>query len=918
MKYPPLNNRLTLWSVSVRKIFLILLLLVSASSFAVELQRTVPEKSQVMSMQTMAPTGRIVIKYNDESGIVVGERGISTNFGKANRHFTASIEQIDADRIRGEQLVGHMLPNLNRYGVINPGIAKRDELLQVLSQILTNPDVETAYLEPKAVPAGLGFDAFTGTFSAPEIITSKTSRFSPDYQSQQGYLGASPVGVNALAVNSIPGARGSDMKMLDVEGAWLWDHEDLPIPFYTNGGQYNDQSWRDHGTAVLGEIRGSDNGLGVRGITPDCQVGGVSIASQSTASALTAAWQNLDVGDVILIELHAPGPNSNGTGQFGYVPMEYWQENFDAIQIGTANGRIFCEAAGNGEQDLDSAVYGTTFDRNVRDSGAIMCGAATSGAWPEWFTNYGSRVDVNGWGSQIVTCGYGNLQGGAEEVWYTNSFGGTSGASPIIVGSVMSLQGIVKSYSGSPLDAFTIRDALALTGSPQNGTNNVGPRPDILAAWNHVQTGIGTVEGTVSDLNGPIEGIAVSIQNATTVTDNSGFYSITTTAGTHSIEFRSFFHTPFDTIAELVSGSTVIIDATLDIIPVTNISGMIRTEDGTVASNARCSIPGTSIFADTSAGDGSFLFTNIPIGDSYNLLFDGQPGYGVDFLTIDTNEQTTIYTELAVADHNFDLWWELFESPDGNWTWGVPQAGPSSGFSGDKCWGVGTDGTGYENDIYAVVNAQTYTFLYYDQLLLSFHYWCDTEEGQDGVQLQIEQQNLWVPIEPLNGYTGNVSAHGDEPAWSGNSNGWQGVIFDIEQYANLPLKLRLVFKSNSETPGIGFFFDDFTFDTGNVVTAVESTPGKIIPQVEVYPNPFNPQTSINWAISEPGLLKVELFDVMGRKTRTLHNGLVTETSGNIIFNGKTDAGNNLASGTYLLQVTDGKGQIANQRVSLVR
>ncbi|MBT3317449.1 hypothetical protein HN388_05640, partial [bacterium] len=137
----------------MRKLILILLLLLVASSFAAELQRTVPEKSQVMSMQTMAPTGRIVVKYSDESGIVIDQIGLSTSFGEVARHFSTSMDIIDADRLRGELIVGHKLPNLNRYGVVDPGTQNREQLLQLLSQILQDPDVETAYLEPVAVPA---------------------------------------------------------------------------------------------------------------------------------------------------------------------------------------------------------------------------------------------------------------------------------------------------------------------------------------------------------------------------------------------------------------------------------------------------------------------------------------------------------------------------------------------------------------------------------------------------------------------------------------------------------------------------------------------------------------------------------------------------------------------------------------------
>ncbi len=902
----------------MRKLILILLLLLVASSFAAELQRTVPEKSQVMSMQTMAPTGRIVVKYSDESGIVIDQIGLSTSFGEVARHFSTSMDIIDADRLRGELIVGHKLPNLNRYGVVDPGTQNREQLLQLLSQILQDPDVETAYLEPVAVPASLGFDAFTGDYTGPEILAPEGSRFSPDYQSQQGYLGAPPVGVNALAVDGIPGARGADMQMLDIEGAWLWAHEDLPVPFYTAGSQYNDLDWRNHGTAVLGEIRGSDNGLGVRGITPECAVGGVSIATMSVSAALYTASMALDVGDVILIELHAPGPNSNGSGQFGYVPMEYWQANFDAIQVATANGRIICEAAGNGEQDLDDPVYGSTFDPNFRDSGAIMCGAATSSGYPEWFTNYGARVDVNGWGSSIVTCGYGDLQSGDEELWYTSNFGGTSGASPIIVGSVVALQGIIKDSSGTPLDPFSIREVLKETGSPQNGVNHVGPRPDILAAWESILYGNGTFEGTVSDSEGPVQDVTVTVQSTgtTATTDAAGFYSIITDGGIHTLEFRSFFHTPLDSVVELLSSNTVVVDATLALIPTTDISGMITTENGTTASNARCTVVGSSLVADTSAGDGSFLLSGVPVG-TYHLLFDYEPGFGADVATIDTGVQTTVNTELAVADNSFELWWESYDCVDDSWTWGVPQAGPNSGFSSTKCWGIGMDGTGYDIDSNAIVEAPGFTFYTYNHLFLSFHYWCDTEEGVDGVQLQVFYDSQWQTLTPLSGYNGNVSSFDNQPAWTGNSNGWKGAVFDIEQYANFAIQFRLVLKSDDATSGTGFFFDDVTFDDGNTITAVD-LPVIVEPQISIYPNPFNPQTSISWMISEPGQLSIELFDMMGRKTRTLHDGLVTEVSGSITFDGKTDSGSNLSSGTYLLKMTDGLGKTVTQRLSLVR
>ena len=51
------------------------------------------------------------------------------------------------------------------------------------------------------------------------------------------------------------------------------------------------------------------------------------------------------------------------------------------------------------------------------------------------FSNYGSRVDCQGWGFEVTSTGYGSLQGGgSRDLWYTDTFSGTSSASPIVTG----------------------------------------------------------------------------------------------------------------------------------------------------------------------------------------------------------------------------------------------------------------------------------------------------------------------------------------------------------------------------------------------------------------------------------------------------------------------------------------------------
>jgi len=160
------------------------------------------------------------------------------------------------------------------------------------------------------------------------------------------------------------------------------------------------------------------------------------------------------------------------------------------IEDATSRGVVVIEAAGNGGENLDHRAYNRKFDRGKRDSGAIMVGA---GGPPRDgfddrvrldFSNYGGRVDVQGWGRKVATLDYGDLQecDGVDR-HYTNEFSGTSSASPIVAGAAV----LVESYArnrGRVLAPREVRALLRETGTPQAGNTReqIGPRPDLLRA----------------------------------------------------------------------------------------------------------------------------------------------------------------------------------------------------------------------------------------------------------------------------------------------------------------------------------------------------------------------------------------------------------------------------------------------------
>ncbi|MFQ5599424.1 MAG: FlgD immunoglobulin-like domain containing protein [Candidatus Krumholzibacteriia bacterium] len=68
------------------------------------------------------------------------------------------------------------------------------------------------------------------------------------------------------------------------------------------------------------------------------------------------------------------------------------------------------------------------------------------------------------------------------------------------------------------------------------------------------------------------------------------------------------------------------------------------------------------------------------------------------------------------------------------------------------------------------------------------------------------------------------------------------------------------------------------------------------------PNPFNPSTSIDVAVSSPGRVALEVYDVSGRLVRVLHRGPLRPGSHRFVWDGRSDRGNRTASGVYFCQL----------------
>jgi subtilisin family serine protease len=365
-------------------------------------------------------------------------------------------------------------------------------------------------------PASIWPIQLQGTASADQVTDPQ------DLEKDQGYLDPAPGGMAVRFAWAQDGGRGENVSLIDIESNWNLKHVDLQsaaanLIVYDKGVDPDPADDVDHGTAVLGEIVAANDGSGVTGIASSARLGlinpQISASTLDVAAAVSKAASLLNAGDVILVEQQIIGPRYDVRTGKGIVPVEFDPGVFQAIKAATSRGIIVVEPASNGSENLDDPIYNGVFARANQDSGAIMVGAGMPPAGvygpgpdraPTGTSDYGSRVDVQGWGDFVTTCGYGDIRRSlGPDHWYTGKFGGTSGASAMVAGAAALIESIAKAQNRPAISPYALRLLLTVSGTPQTGDPalHIGPRPNLEAAIQALQSDSGPLVPVISSVS---------------------------------------------------------------------------------------------------------------------------------------------------------------------------------------------------------------------------------------------------------------------------------------------------------------------------------------------------------------------------------------------------------------------------------
>ena len=100
-----------------------------------------------------------------------------------------------------------------------------------------------------------------------------------------------------------------------------------------------------------------------------------------------------------------------------------------------------------------------------------------------------------------------------------------------------------------------------------------------------------------------------------------------------------------------------------------------------------------------------------------------------------------------------------------------------------------------------------------------------------------------------------------------------------------------------------------------------TTRGKNIPTnpflLRSYPNPFNPETTIEYRLEKSTHVKLTVSNLLGQTVRTLVNNPVGRGTHRVVWNGKDHSGRAVAGGTYLYRI-ENQGQVITKKLTLLK
>jgi Secretion system C-terminal sorting domain/Right handed beta helix region len=182
-----------------------------------------------------------------------------------------------------------------------------------------------------------------------------------------------------------------------------------------------------------------------------------------------------------------------------------------------------------------------------------------------------------------------------------------------------------------------------------------------------------------------------------------------------------------------------------------------------------------------------------------------------------------------------------------------------------------------------------------------------------------EEATIWVAnsaavfngnyIHPSNGYTVNVDLHlSPEVDLDFRDNYWG---------SSDPDSIAEWIWDGVDNPSLGITVDYLPLQSQEAWAGIDVKTPLAPSLLEIYPNPFNPSTTIRFELPEPQHTKVAVYDVSGRLIKTLLDEFKSSGENEIKWNGRDATGRSVSSGSYFVRL-QGDSIATVRKITLLR
>jgi hypothetical protein len=132
--------------------------------------------------------------------------------------------------------------------------------------------------------------------------------------------------------------------------------------------------------------------------------------------------------------------------------------------------------------------------------------------------------------------------------------------------------------------------------------------------------------------------------------------------------------------------------------------------------------------------------------------------------------------------------------------------------------------------------------------------------------------------------------------------------------------LSFTYRDESAEPGTTYRYRVEYVDASGAHALFETDPVAVpalpLALEQNWPNPFNPSTTISYYLPEAARVRLEIFDVAGRRIVCLVDGNKERGNHNAVWNGAGESSRPAAAGIYICRLTAGRETLSRKMILL--